>query len=132
MTVIRATEQALTTANKPAWCQIQRAGFFQLAKEGRVHDRHYHDCNELYLICSGKAKILVDGREHYVKAGDIVCIRAGAEHDILEVYGDDDLQLFWLYEPGPPDARFGHLHRSPEAARAHRVPAKSIPPDFPD
>jgi uncharacterized protein YjlB len=132
MTVIRATEQALTAANKPEWCQITRAGFFQLAKGGGEHDCHYHDFNEVYLICSGKAKILNDGREHYVKGGDIVCIRAGAEHDILEVYGDDDFQLFWLYEPGPPSGRLGHLHRSPEKARPHPVPAKSVPPDFPD
>jgi mannose-6-phosphate isomerase-like protein (cupin superfamily) len=132
MTVIHATEQALTAANKPEWCQIERAGFFELAKEGGEHDCHYHDHNELYLICGGKAKIVNDGQEHYVRAGDIVCIKAGAEHDILEVYGEDDFQLFWLYEPGPPGGRVGHLHRSPEKARAHPVPAKSTPPDFPN
>jgi mannose-6-phosphate isomerase-like protein (cupin superfamily) len=131
MTVIRGTEQALTAGNKPEWCQIQLAGFFQLAKEGGEHDCHYHDYNELYLICRGRAKIMNDGQEHYVKPGDIVCIKAGAEHDILEVYGDDDFQLFWLYEPGPPAGRFGHLHRSPDKARGHPVPAKPIPPDFP-
>jgi mannose-6-phosphate isomerase-like protein (cupin superfamily) len=132
MTIIRATEQALTTANKPEWCQIQRAGFFQLAKEGGEHDCHYHDFNELYLVCRGKAKLLNDGQEHYVKPGDIVCIKAGAEHDILEVYGDDDFQLFWLYEPGPPGGRYGHLHRSPEKAIAHPVHTKPLPPDFPN
>jgi mannose-6-phosphate isomerase-like protein (cupin superfamily) len=131
MTVIRATEQALTTANKPGWCQIQRAGFFQLAKEGGEHDCHYHDFNELYLVCRGKAKLLNGGQEHYVRPGDIVCIKAGAEHDILEVYGDDDFQLFWLYEPGSPEGRYGHLHRSPEKATAHPVPTKPLPPDFP-
>ena len=131
MAVIRATEQALTAENKPEWCQIPRAGLFQLAKEGGEHDCHYHDFNELYLICRGKAKIINEGQEHYVKPGDIVCVKAGAEHDILEVYGDDDLQLFWLYEPGPPAGRSGHFHRSPEKARGHPVPAKPMPPDFP-
>jgi mannose-6-phosphate isomerase-like protein (cupin superfamily) len=132
MTVIRATEQTLTTENRPEWCQIPRAGFFELAREGGEHDCHYHDHNELYFICRGRAKLMNDGQEHYVKPGDIVCIEAGAEHDILEVYGDDGLQLFWLYEPGPPTARFGHLHRSPETVRAHPVPVRPIPPDFPD
>jgi hypothetical protein len=42
---------------------------------------------------------------------DIVCIKAGDEHDILEVYGDDPFELFWVYEPGPEGGRLGHLHR---------------------
>jgi uncharacterized protein YjlB len=131
MTVIRATEGALTAANRPDWCQIQRAGFFQLGKEGGRHDCHYHDYNELYLIARGQAKIMNDSRECYVGPGDIVCIEAGAEHDILELYGDDDLELFWLYEPGPPDGRLGHLHRNPEKAVGHLVPTKPTPLDFP-
>src|SRR5215207_5650552 len=131
MTVIRATEQTLTAANKPEWCHIPRAGFFQLGKEGGEHDCHYHDYNELYLICRGKAKILNAGQGHYVKQGDIVCIEAGAEHNILELYGDEGLQLFWLYEPGPPGGRFGHLHRSDEKACRHPVPVKPTPADFP-
>jgi mannose-6-phosphate isomerase-like protein (cupin superfamily) len=131
MSVIRATTQALTEKNRPKWCRIPRAGFFRLAKEGGEHDCHYHEFNELYLVCRGKAKIMNDGDEHYVRPGDIVCIRAGAEHDILELYGDEDLELFWLYEPGPPSGRFGHLHRGPEKARGHPVPVKPTPPDFP-
>ena len=63
------------------------------------HDCHYHDYNELYLGCGGKAKILNNGKENYVQAHDIVCIKAGDEHDILEVYGEEDFELFWLYEP---------------------------------
>jgi mannose-6-phosphate isomerase-like protein (cupin superfamily) len=131
MTVIRATEKALTVESRPEWCQIPRAGFFRLGAEGGVHDCHYHDYNELYLIGRGKAKIMTGGQEHYVRQGDIVCIEAGVEHDILEVYGDDDLELFWLYEPGPPDGRLGHLHRSPEKSRGHPVPARPTPADFP-
>jgi uncharacterized protein YjlB len=131
MTVIRATEHPLTLDNRPDWCQIPRAGFFQLAKAGGEHDRHYHHSNELYLICRGKAKILNAGREHYVKAGDIVCIRAGDEHDILELYDDEDLELFWLYEPGTPNERFSHLHHTDEDAKPHPVPAKPLPADFP-
>ena len=131
MTVIHAGETALGPETKPDWCQTPSGGFFSMPKEGGVHDCHYHDYNELYLVCRGKAKILNAGKEAYVKARDIVCIRAGDEHDILEVYEDEDFDLFWLYEPGPQDARRGHLHRSPEQARPHLVPAMPIPPDFP-
>jgi mannose-6-phosphate isomerase-like protein (cupin superfamily) len=132
MAVIRTTEQPLTLENRPEWCQIPRAGFFHMPKEGGDHDRHYHDANELYLISRGRAKILNDGTDHYVKAGDIVCIKAGDEHDILEIYGDEDFELFWVYEPAADSQRFGHLHRTAEAAQSHLVPAKPLPPDFPE
>ena len=131
MTVIHTQAGVLRAPNKPEWCQTPSAGYFRMPKEGGAHDCHYHDYNELYLICRGKAKILSGGREYYVKAQDIICIRAGDEHDILEIYGDEDFELFWLYEPGSEGGRFGHLHRSPEKAEPHPVPAKPIPPDFP-
>jgi mannose-6-phosphate isomerase-like protein (cupin superfamily) len=102
-----------------------------MPKEGGEHDCHYHEYNELYLISRGMAKILNAGRDHYVRERDIVCIKAGDEHDILEVYGDEDFELFWVYEPSPDRARLGHLHRTPEKAQPHPVPAKPIPRDFP-
>jgi hypothetical protein len=132
MTVIHTKDGALRAGNKPDWSKTPVAGYFRMPKEGGMHDCHYHDYNELYLICRGKAKILNNGQEHYVKAQDIVCIRAGDEHDILEIYGDEGFELFWLYELGPDDGRLGHLHRSPEKAVAHPVPTKPTPPDFPE
>ena len=131
MTVIHAGETVLGPQTKPDWCQTPSGGFFRLSNKGGEHDCHHHDFNELYLVCRGKAKILNAGREWYVKEHDIVCIKAGDDHDILEVYGDEDFELFWLYEPGPRDARRGHLHRSPEQSQPHPVPHKPVPPDFP-
>jgi mannose-6-phosphate isomerase-like protein (cupin superfamily) len=131
VTVIHADVTALGPETKPDWCQTPSGGFFRLSNEGGEHDCHHHDFNELYLVCRGKAKILNAGREWYVKERDIVCIKAGDDHDILEVYGHEDFELFWLYEPGPQDARRGHLHRSPEQSQPHPVPSKPVPPDFP-
>ena len=128
MTVIRTDEQFSGT--KPDWCQMPSGGHFRMSREGGQHDCHYHDYNELYLIARGMAKILNGGREHYVKAPDIVCIKAGDEHDILEIYGDEDFELFWLYEPNSQGGRLGHLHRSPDKAKLHPVPARPIPRDF--
>ncbi len=130
MTVINGRDASLRTAG-PAWCQLPSGGYFRMSKAGGEHDRHHHAFNELYCIARGKAKVLVGDAEHYVRAGDIVCIRAGVEHDLLEVYGDEDLELFWLYEPGPEGAVLGHLHRGLEADAWHPVPARPVPPDFP-
>src|SRR4029450_1524688 len=101
VSVIPADETVLGPETTPDWCQIPSGGFFRLSKDGGEHDCHYHDHNELYLVVRGKAKLLNAGREWYVQARDIVCIKAGDEHDILEVYGEEDCELFWLYEPRP-------------------------------
>jgi mannose-6-phosphate isomerase-like protein (cupin superfamily) len=130
VTVIHTKVEALGAENKPDWCRTPSAGYFRIPSEGGEHDCHYHDYNELYLICSGKAKILNGGKEYYVEARDIVCIKAGDEHDILEIYGDEDFELFWLYESNSLGGRLGHLHRTAEKAVPHPVPAKPIPPGF--
>ena len=130
MTVIHTQQVTLRAGNKPDWCQTPTGSYFRMQKQGGTHDCHYHDYNELYLVCRGKAKILNDGEEYYVKAQDIVCIQADDEHDILEIYDEEDFELFWLYEPGSEGGRLGHLHRSPEKAQEHPVPAKPIPPGF--
>jgi hypothetical protein len=100
-----------------------------MPKEGGEHHCHYHEYNELYLVSRGKAKILNAGGEWYVQARDIVCIKAGDEHDILEVYGDEDFELFWLYEPGPDGARLGHLVEC-ERPRAFTIRTTSGPTPF--
>jgi mannose-6-phosphate isomerase-like protein (cupin superfamily) len=131
MTVVHAGGKTWRQGNRPEWMRTPSAGFYSLAAEGNVHDCHFHELNEFYLISRGKAKILNGGCEYYVQESDIVCIRAGDEHDILEVYGEEDLQLFYLYEIGAPDARLGHLHTSAEKSVLHAVPRKPVPGDFP-
>jgi uncharacterized protein YjlB len=87
VTVIHAPDTHLGPQTRPEWCQTPSAGFFRMSNEGGEHDCHYHEYNELYLISRGMAKIMNAGRHQYVREGDIVCIRAGDEHDILEATG---------------------------------------------
>jgi hypothetical protein len=70
-----------------------------------------------------------EGREYYVKPGDIVCTRADDEHDVLEVY--EDLEAFWFEDACPEGGRVGHLHKDAEKAKGHPVPTRPLPPDFP-
>jgi hypothetical protein len=58
MTVIRPGGKSWRQGNKPPWMATPSAGFFSLAAEGNVHDCHYHELNEFYLVSCGKAKIL--------------------------------------------------------------------------
>ena len=129
MPLIRTSQKALAAGNRPDWCQVTSAGVFRVGtKDGRF-DRHFHDFHEYWLIYKGKAKVLSEGQEYYVKAGDIVCTKAGDEHDVLEVY--EDMEAFWFEDATPAGGRIGHLHRDAEKAKGHDVPAKPLPADFP-
>ncbi len=129
MPVVRTSEQPLQEGNRPEWCQVTSAGVFRVSTQGGWFDCHYHDFPEYWLIFKGKAKVMSEGREHYVKPGDIVCTNAGDEHDVLEVY--EDLEAFWFEDPCPEGGCKGHLHRDAGKAKGHPVPAKPLPLDFP-
>lgn len=129
MPLIRTSEKPLRAGNRPDWCQVTSAGVFRVPSLNGRFDCHFHDCNEYWLIFKGKAKIMSEGNIYYVKPGDIVCTRAGDEHDVLEVY--EDLEAFWFEEATPEGGRIGHLHRDEEKAQGHPVPAAPLPADFP-
>ncbi len=129
MPVIRTSEKVMGKGNRPEWSGVTSAGIFRIPAEGGRMDSHYHDCNEWWLIFSGKAKIMSEGGEFHVKAGDIVCTKASVEHDVLEVY--EDLEAFWFEVATPEGGRVGHLHKSKEKAKGHSVRARPLPVDFP-
>jgi mannose-6-phosphate isomerase-like protein (cupin superfamily) len=129
MPVIRTSEKAMCAGNRPEWSGVTSAGIFRVRTQGGRFDCHYHDCHEYWLIFRGKAKVMTEGQQCYVKPGDIVCTKAGDEHDVLEVY--EDLEGFWFEDVTPEGGREGHLHRDETKAKGHDVPAKSIPEDFP-
>lgn len=130
MPVIRTSEGAMKKDNRPDWSQVTSAGIFRISTEGGRFDCHYHDCDEYWLIYKGKAKISTEGQTSYIQPGDIVCTRAGDEHDCLEVY--EDLEAFWFEDATAEGGRIGHLHKSEEKAKGHPVPALPLPADFPN
>ena len=71
-------------------------------------DLHYHDCDEAWIIISGKHRVLCGGEEHIVEKGDIVWTRMGEEHQLLEIieppYGE-----VWLENELRGKKRRGHL-----------------------
>lgn len=129
MPVIHTSKTPLGSGNRPEWSTVTSAGIFRIPVKGGRFDRHYHDCDEYWLIFAGKAKVMSEGKEYYVKPGDIVCTQAGDEHDVLEVY--EDLQAFWFEDATPEDGRIGHLHKDEAKKDGHTLPSKSLPNDFP-
>lgn len=129
MPIIRTSEKALGEGNRPEWCNVTSAGIFFVPTQGGRFDCHYHDCHEYWLVFEGKAKVMTEGKEFYVKKGDIVCTKAGDEHDVTEVY--ENLVAFWFEDLTPPGGMIGHLHYTEEKIKGHEVPVKPIPEDFP-
>jgi mannose-6-phosphate isomerase-like protein (cupin superfamily) len=115
LTVVRG----LSPDNRPPWSDVTSAGIFRVEPNGRF-DRHYHDCDEYWLIFEGRALVSVGDRRYTVEPGDIVCTETGVEHDIVAVAGR--LSGFWFEGRTPPGGRIGHLHRTAEDAQGHAVP----------
>jgi quercetin dioxygenase-like cupin family protein len=58
------------------------------ANEG-VNDPHYHrELREVYLVARGSSKIVVDGCELTLSAGDVIVIEPGEVHTFVENTSD--------------------------------------------
>ena len=98
--------------DESVWLGLERDdGLIHRIRPGARFDRHFHDSPEYWLFYEGKGKVQVDDETSYVLAGDVVCTRAGAAHDISEIY--EELEGFYLEEK---------LWRR----RAHRPPAPGL------
>jgi mannose-6-phosphate isomerase-like protein (cupin superfamily) len=115
LTVVRT----LSPDTRPEWSDVTSAGTFRVEPNGRF-DRHFHDCDEYWLVFSGRASVLVGSQTYTVGPGDIVCTPTGTEHDVMGVY--ETLEAFWFESTTPPGGRIGHLHRTSDAAKGHQVP----------
>ncbi len=116
--------QRMDEQRRPAWSHVTSAGVFRVPRDGRF-DNHYHDCDEYWMIFQGKALVRTEGQDFLVGPGDIVCTRAGDDHDIVEVY--EDLAGFWFEDATPPGGRTGHLHRTADDAAGHSVAKRDCP-----
>lgn len=114
----------LNPDNRPEWSTFTSAGRFTIPLEGGRFERHRHEEEELWLITEGKGRILVDGVERYVQAGDIVLTQRGDVHDFVEVY--EAVRGFFATAGLAEGARSGHID-----GVAHDVPALPLPADFP-
>jgi len=112
--------QRLSPDARPAWSDVTSAGIFRVEPNGRF-DRHFHDCDEYWLVFAGRATVSVGDRTYPVEAGDIVCTPTGTEHDVVAV--GETLEAFWFEGATPEGGRIGHLHETATDAEGHEVEA---------
>ena len=57
------------------------------------HSMNYHSHehrDEIWNVISGQGRTVVDEREQFVKAGDVICMKAGCRHTVI---ADTELQM---------------------------------------
>lgn len=79
-------------------------GIFGIIVAWSKGDYHYHNRREsLLLIISGEAVEYVEGIEHPIKAGDVIFIRPGEKHTIVN-HSDNDLRFLEFFTHPPVGA----------------------------
>jgi mannose-6-phosphate isomerase-like protein (cupin superfamily) len=64
---------------------------------------HYHERSEnVYIILSGRARMLVEGEEYFAEPNQVVFIPPGVKHATGNA-GDTPLRLIEIYAPPGPD-----------------------------
>jgi len=119
MPLFRTNRQSAPDSLWPGWSDFTAVGVFTVMPNGRF-DCHYHECDEYWLVFEGSARVRSEGVEYEVERGDVVCTRAGEEHDVVAVA--EKFGAFFLEDRLIPGGERGHLHRRPELASGHVVP----------
>ena len=85
-------------------------------------DRHYHDCDEYWIILDGSGEVVVDDHHARVTPGDCLCIGAGHPHDFplidtpvkavffeTTLYGRKRTGHLWSHTHGPAEPMAGRV-----------------------
>jgi mannose-6-phosphate isomerase-like protein (cupin superfamily) len=63
-----------------AWCVL---------RPGDASEPHAHHEPEIFIAMTGRAQVAGDGRCHEIVAGDIVFVRPGVEHRVVNEHDED-------------------------------------------
>src|SRR5690625_617888 len=105
MPVIRVKEQNIE--NYPSWSEINHYGINQL-EVGQKVELHYHDCNEYWIIVSGRGVCTTEGDTYEIGPGDLVLTKKGDEHSLVVT---EEMTAVYIYGVLPPGGEIGYLYR---------------------
>lgn len=74
-------------------------GIYRLAA-GATDIQGPHDEDEVYFVVSGRARLRVEGKDHDVRPGAVLYVRATAEHSFFEI--EEDITLLVFFASGGP------------------------------
>jgi mannose-6-phosphate isomerase-like protein (cupin superfamily) len=79
------------------------------------------DNDQFFRFEKGQGKCIIDGNEYEIKDGSAIVVPAGAEHNIINVSGTEELKLYTIYSPA---------HHKDGIVRATKAEAEADGPEF--
>lgn len=96
----------------------------QVVAPGCYIRKHIHDHNrEVVFVWQGKGTVTIEGVDHAMEPGTVVCLPMGIEHMFTNT-GQDDLKLIWTMAPHGLEQFFAEIGRP-------RTPGEPTPEPFP-
>ena len=80
-----------------------------------IGEEVHPDTDQVLVIVDGTAEAILDGGRSALGAGDLVLVRAGTQHNVVNT-GDRPLRLFTVY--APPEHAAGTVHQTKADADA--------------
>lgn len=85
--------------------------------QGEIGSETHPDNDQVLFLVEGEGKVILNGQEAPYKAGDIVLVNAGTEHNFINT-GVTDLKIITTYSP--PHHPAGTVHKTKaEAEKAN-------------
>lgn len=79
------------------------------------------DNDQFFRFEKGMGKVSIDGNEYEVSDGSVIIVPAGAEHNVVNTSGAEDLKLYTIYSPA---------HHKDGVVRAAKEEAEKDSPEF--
>jgi len=87
-----------------------------LKSEEEIGEEVHEDHDQFFRFESGEGKVIIDGVEHRVKAGNGVIVPAGARHNVVNTSKRANLRLYTIYSP--PEHQDGVIRHTKKEAMA--------------
>ncbi len=92
---------------------------------GEIGEEVHEHTDQILTFVSGTGETVLDGETTPITQGDLVCVHAGARHNVLNT-GPIPLVLHTVY--APPQHAVGAIHATKEAAEAAEAAGEDEPP----
>mgnify|MGYP001586030373 FL=1 len=79
------------------------------------------DNDQFFRFEKGQGKCIIDGNEYELHDGSAIVVPAGAQHNIINTSGEEDLKLYTIYSPA---------HHKDGIVRATKEEAEKDGPEF--
>ena len=77
--------------------------------------------DQFFRFEKGEGKCVIDGNSYELSDGSVIIVPAGAEHNVINTSGVDDLKLYTIYSPA---------HHKDGVVRATKIEAEKDSPEF--